>query len=1039
MAATAVMLAKLTRPRVGQAVTRDRLFAAIDRLRDRPVVWIAAQPGAGKTTLLASFLKARKLKELWYQVDAGDADPASFFYHLGLAAKGQHLPLLTAEYLADIPGFARRFFRELYQRMGTKSALVFDNLQEAPEESPFHKILAVAFDELPEGIVAFVASRSAPPAIYAPLLARSKLGLIEAAEMRLTREEVAAIAHERDDLDDAAIASLAERSGGWAAGVTLLMERAGGGESVEAGATIEALHQVFAHFAEQLIEDDFKGDLDTLLQLGFVARITPAVARELTGGEAAGALLEKLHRRNLFTERRRAGTELTYQFHHLMQAFLRQKARDTWTRERWREVAAHAAAVLQANGGAEDALPLLRELEDWEGLAAGIVAIAPMLLAQERRKTLIEWIVGLPEATRQAHPWLLAWQGTALAHVAPAEARACFEQAHAAFVRDGDQLGRMLAATGIILAHSYELADLRQIDRWSEELSAVVESGTPFPTPGIELRVQAALLFAHDFSRHEGTRVFIRAARVFDLLGSAAGANEKVSAAGLLLGHYWHNGKLDEGLRLVTLVESLLASPEVTPANRALWATQAGWFACWRGDTRAGYESFDKALAICAQYGLAIPVIEVFTQFGAGLCAIQDRDFPRAEAYRARAESRWKTFRRIDVAAGAMLQCALAGYRGDADAARQFAREHLEVAQEVGVTWQIYNAMLANAFVAAESKRHSECAVFAHRAREFIAGTAHAPFAYQSDLVEAYSALLQKDEARLRELLARGLAGGNFDRSNFFLRIQPRLLPTLYAAALERGIEVDFIRRSIRELRIAPPEGDVPNWPWPLAIRTLGKFEVQRDGRPLEFSRKAPKKTLQLLKAIIAGGGRSVREQTLLDALWGDEEGDAASKSLGAAVLRLRNLLGDSDAVVQQGGALSLDRSRVWVDAWAFEQDANLALYAGAFLTEEEGAPWPVPMRERLRARFIQRAGDEGSALEKAGRHDEAIDLYMRGIDADPIVEPFYQGLMRCYAHLDRRSEAAAAYRRLKQILSVTLGLPPSATTERLYRSLHLG
>jgi DNA-binding SARP family transcriptional activator len=45
---------------------------------------------------------------------------------------------------------------------------------------------------------------------------------------------------------------------------------------------------------------------------------------------------------------------------------------------------------------------------------------------------------------------------------------------------------------------------------------------------------------------------------------------------------------------------------------------------------------------------------------------------------------------------------------------------------------------------------------------------------------------------------------------------------------------------------------------------------------------------------------------------------------------------------------------------------------------------------------------------------------------------------MRCYARLDRRAEAIAVYRRLKQILSVTLGLPPSATTERLYRGLKL-
>jgi len=264
------------------------------------------------------------------------------------------------------------------------------------------------------------------------------------------------------------------------------------------------------------------------------------------------------------------------------------------------------------------------------------------------------------------------------------------------------------------------------------------------------------------------------------------------------------------------------------------------------------------------------------------------------------------------------------------------------------------------------------------------------------------------------------------------------LLPRLYAAALARGIEVDAVRRAIREHHIAPPDPGTPGWPWPLMVHTLGRFEVRRDGLPLEFSRKAPRKTLQLLKAIIAAGGTHVPEQTLLEAFWPDEEGDAASKSLGAAVLRLRTLLGDADAVIQQAGTLSLDRTRVWVDVWAFEHSGDTDIYGGAFLPEEEDVPWPVPMRERLRARFIHGVGERGDALEAQGRHEDAIELYLRGLDADSIVEPFYQGLMRCYAHLDRRAEALSTYRRLKQILSVTLGLAPSATTERLYKSLKL-
>jgi LuxR family maltose regulon positive regulatory protein len=43
---------------------------------------------------------------------------------------------------------------------------------------------------------------------------------------------------------------------------------------------------------------------------------------------------------------------------------------------------------------------------------------------------------------------------------------------------------------------------------------------------------------------------------------------------------------------------------------------------------------------------------------------------------------------------------------------------------------------------------------------------------------------------------------------------------------------------------------------------------------------------------------------------------------------------------------------------------------------------------------------------------------------------------MRCYAHLKCNAEGMAVYRRLRQILSVTLGISPSADSETLFRAL---
>ena len=88
MTRAAQQLAKLTRPRLHKAVARERLFAVLDEAREhKPAICVVGPPGAGKTTVVASWLDARDIKGIWYQVDPGDADLATFFYYLGLAAK----------------------------------------------------------------------------------------------------------------------------------------------------------------------------------------------------------------------------------------------------------------------------------------------------------------------------------------------------------------------------------------------------------------------------------------------------------------------------------------------------------------------------------------------------------------------------------------------------------------------------------------------------------------------------------------------------------------------------------------------------------------------------------------------------------------------------------------------------------------------------------------------------------------------------------------------------------------------------------------
>ena len=65
-----------------------------------------------------------------------------------------------------------------------------------------------------------------------------------------------------------------------------------------------------------------------------------------------------------------------------------------------------------------------------------------------------------------------------------------------------------------------------------------------------------------------------------------------------------------------------------------------------------------------------------------------------------------------------------------------------------------------------------------------------------------------------------------------------------------------------------------------------------------------------------------------------------------------------------------------------------------------------------------------------------AIDVYRRGLESDNLAESFYRGVMRALAATGDKAEALNAFRRCRELLSIVLGVKPSAETERLYREI---
>ncbi|HSN31160.1 MAG TPA: hypothetical protein VLU41_00620, partial [Ideonella sp.] len=202
-----------------------------------------------------------------------------------------------------------------------------------------------------------------------------------------------------------------------------------------------------------------------------------------------------------------------------------------------------------------------------------------------------------------------------------------------------------------------------------------------------------------------------------------------------------------------------------------------------------------------------------------------------------------------------------------------------------------------------------------------------------------------------------------------FATLLAPLAATLCAAALAQGIEPAFVRHVVRERRLAAPVPHEPHWPWPVRLHVLGGLRIEVDGAEVALGARAPRKPLDLLKAVVAHGPAPVDAALVLDALWSDAEGGAARAAFDMAVLRLRKLLGREDAVRLDAGRIGFDTGLVWVDAWAFASGASDA-YPGALFGHDAVQPWWAAARERLAQRFLRRVRERALAKERAGAHD---------------------------------------------------------------------
>ena len=1065
MALKRAAISKITKPRVSKVYPRKRLFRLLDRARNKPVVWINGPAGSGKTTLVASYLDDKKIPCLWYQLDERDSDIATFFYYMRLAGRKaaphrkKPLPLFTPEYSLGIPTFSKRYFEDLFIRLKTPFALVFDNYQEVAFDSMFHQVIQEALGNVPEGVRVIVASREEPVPQLARLQATQAMEIIGWRMIRFTLDEYKEIIkiHRDEGLTKKTTVQLYQMTQGWISGLILLLQRSRV-EGIEPGSlTDQATIEVLDYFSNEVFKNLDKDDQIFLMKTALLPQMSPRMAQALSGVEDGDRLLSELGRRNIFIEKR-YHPELSYQYHPLFRDFLLRCANDSISLGQIARLKKHAGEILEASGHIEDAVELYIQSGDWESLIQLILKEAPSLITQGRNQTLSNWIHGIPENVVNETSWLLYWLGVTILPYGPKESQKYFEKAFEQFKVKRDTAGICLAWSGVVDAILWGMEDYTQFDPWIKEFEGLRMNIGELPSQTIEASVAYSIFYALLMRQPSHSEIEQWAEKVLYYFINSTNKDVGIQSIPPLITYYTVMGNKDKLAHVLNSIDRLTSSKEVSPAILITARLAEGQYCFFKGfREKRGIEAISEGLKLANDSG-----VHIFDSLLLGTAALQDMrtyDLKSAGTKLKMMSSILSSTMPFVRSYYHYLRTIEAFTRGDLLEATEHVDLALKLVLDVGAPYNICLVRLSKAQILHKMGNVQEARENLDNALKLSAEIKSKQFKYLVLMVKAQFAIEEGDETSGLKILRQALKLGNNEKYIYTPFDQTLSYGGLCVVALENNVEVDYVTELINERRIIldKPPLHLENWPWPIKVFTFGRFGLIIDGKPFRFPKRAQQRPLDMLKVLISLGGRETSEEAISDFLWPDADGDMAQRSFKTTLHRLRKLIGYPEAIIYSERKVTLNQQYCWTDVWAFERligEADEAwnktptegmnvhtvelrkkaidLYKGPFLSFEKSSSWSISMRERLKNKYLRNVFRLGHHYEENGKLGEALLLYQRSIEVENLVERFYERLMVCYQRMGQKSMALGVYQQCKEVLESSLGVGPSKEIEDL-------
>jgi LuxR family maltose regulon positive regulatory protein len=297
------------RPPAG-LVPRPRLSVRLDDGLRRGLTLVTAPAGFGKTVLLADWTTQLELPVAWLSLDARDNDPVRFWWHVAHAL--DRIVAGIAELvrpLLAVPGpsldrVATTMVNAL-AAVPTGVVLVLDDYH-VIEIEPVHDSLLLFLEHVPPELAVVVAARADPPIPLARRRASGRLIELRATDLRFTGEEAAILLRSlvgpETVLPDDAVATLATRTEGWAAGLQLAaLSLRGSSEVARKVASFSGSHRfILDYLTEEVLAHQSEAVQHFLLEASVLGVLSGPLCDAVTDWTDSQEMLEAVERANLF-------------------------------------------------------------------------------------------------------------------------------------------------------------------------------------------------------------------------------------------------------------------------------------------------------------------------------------------------------------------------------------------------------------------------------------------------------------------------------------------------------------------------------------------------------------------------------------------------------------------------------------------------------------------------------------------------------------------------------------------------------------------